>query len=96
VKTLLGNPWSDRTNDDHQQALWGYNIALTPGYTYNDQTMIDIKGLEQGKIGAQLYIYWTDAGKVDKIVLWYKDTKSGFIMTHFVYSDGSTAGAIYE
>jgi hypothetical protein len=35
-------------------------------------------------------------GKVNKIELWYKHTASGKIVTHYVFPDGSTGGAIYE
>jgi hypothetical protein len=95
VKELLGQPAAERTNDDNQQAAWRYDISPAVGYQYGGLN-IDVKGLEQGKIGAQLIVYWSKAGRVDKIELWYIHTKSGKIVTHYVYPDGSTAGAIYE
>ncbi|SDN40974.1 Copper amine oxidase N-terminal domain-containing protein [Paenibacillus sp. yr247] len=94
VKDLLGQPAVERTNDDHQEAAWRYDIAPAAGYQYEGLT-IDIHGLEQGKIGAQLIVFWKE-GKVNKIELWYKHTASGKIVTHYVLPDGSTAGAIYE
>ncbi|SED10730.1 hypothetical protein [Paenibacillus sp. GP183] len=95
VKELLGQPVAERTNDDMQKAGWRYDISPSSDYHY-DGLNIDLKGLEQGKVGAQLIVNWTNESKVDKIELWYKDTKSGKIVTYYVYSDGSTAGAIYE
>jgi hypothetical protein len=95
VKELLGQPSAERTNDDKQQAVWRYDISPIDSYQYNGLN-IDLKGIEQGKVGAQLIVNWSNEGKVNKIELWYKDTKSGLIVTHYVYSDGSSAGAIYE
>jgi hypothetical protein len=95
VKELLGQPVVERTNDDNQQAAWRYDISPASGYQYGGLT-IDSKGLEQGEIGAQLIVYWSKEGKVDKIELWYKHTKSGKIVTYYVFPDGTTGGAIVE
>jgi hypothetical protein len=95
VKALLGGSSAERTNDDNQQAVSRYDISPTSGYQYEGLT-IDLKGLEQGKIGAQLIITWSKAGHVDKIELWYNDTKSGLLVTYYAFPDGSSSGAIYE
>jgi hypothetical protein len=94
VKELLGQPSAERTNDDKQQAVWRYDISPKTDYQYNGLN-IDLKGIEQGKVEAQLIVNWSNEGKVNKIELWHKE-KSGLIVTHYVYSDGSSAGAIYE
>ncbi|MEK3910415.1 stalk domain-containing protein [Paenibacillus sp. FSL H7-0331] len=95
VRKLLGSTALERTNDNHQQAVWRYDIEPISGYQYEGLT-IDSKGLEQGEVGAQLIVYWTEDGKVDAIELWYKHNKSGKIVTHYVYPDGTTGGATYE
>jgi hypothetical protein len=55
-----------------------------------------VKGLTDGKLGAQIIVRWTNEGKINEVVMWYKEPKSGFIETYYLYPDGSTAGAIYE
>lgn len=95
VKELLGQPVVDRTNDDNQQAVWRYDISPTLGYQYDGLT-IDFMGMDQGKIGAQLIVYWSSESKVEKIELGYKHTKSGKLVMHNVFPDGSTSEAIVE
>jgi hypothetical protein len=95
VKELLGEPTAERTNDDKQQAVWRYDISAAHGYQYNGLN-IDIKGLQQGNINAQLIVNWSKEGKVNKIELWYTQGKDRQIYTHYVYPDGTTGGAMYE
>ncbi|SFM20356.1 Copper amine oxidase N-terminal domain-containing protein [Paenibacillus sp. 1_12] len=95
VRKLLGQAAVEKTNDHNQQAAWRYDIYPSPRYQYKGLT-IDITGLEQGKIGAQLIVNWTDDSKVDAIELWYNHIKSGKIVTHYVYPDGTTGGATFE
>ncbi|KRF10188.1 hypothetical protein ASG89_01220 [Paenibacillus sp. Soil766] len=95
VKELLGQPVVERTNDDHQLAAWRYDISPTSGYKYQGLT-IDFNGLEQDSIGAQLIVYWSNEGKVEKIELGYKHPKSGKVVMHNVFPDGSTSEAIVE
>jgi hypothetical protein len=95
VKSLLGEPSVERTNDDSQQAVWRYDISPIQGYEYDDLNKIDVKGLEQGYIKAQLLVHWSNEDKVAKIELWYTD-KDKHIFTYYLNQDGSTAGALYE
>lgn len=94
VKGLLGEPSVERTNDDSQQAVWRYDISPIQGYKYDDLNKIDVKGLEQGDIKAQIFIHWSNEGKVERIALWY--TKDKWIHVNYLYEDGSTTDAIYE
>ncbi|WP_240416229.1 stalk domain-containing protein [Paenibacillus periandrae] len=95
VKKLLGPSTLERTNDKNQRAAWRYDFSPSADYKYQGLA-IDSKALEQGEVGAQLIVYWTEDGRVDAIELWYKHAKSGKVVTHYVYPDGTTGGATYE
>jgi hypothetical protein len=62
VKKLLGAPSAERTNDDQQQAVWRYDFSADKGYNYSGLN-IDLKGLQQGSINAQLIVNWSNEGK---------------------------------
>ncbi|WJH36619.1 copper amine oxidase N-terminal domain-containing protein [Paenibacillus sp. CC-CFT747] len=96
VKKLLGEPSVERTNDDSQQAVWRYDLSPVEGYTYEDLHKIDVTGLEQGKIKAQLIMHWSDEGQVDRTALWYKTSEDKWIHVYYLYEDGSTTEALYE
>lgn len=96
VKGLLGEPSVERTIDDSQQAVWRYDISPIQGYKYDNLDEIDVKGLEQGDIKAQIFIHWSNEGKVEKIALWYTNDNDKWIHVNYLYKDGSTTEAIYE
>src|SRR5690242_19915065 len=87
VKGLLGEPNVERTDDDLHQAVWRYDISPIQGYSYENLDKIDVNGLDQGKIQAQLFVYWSNEGKVDKVALWFTD-KDKRIYTYYLYQDG--------
>ncbi|WNR45359.1 stalk domain-containing protein [Paenibacillus roseipurpureus] len=97
VRSILGAPYAERTNDDNQQAVWRYDFAAASDYQYNGLS-IDLEGLKEGKVNGQLIIHWSDDGKVNRIELWASQGTgtNRQIYTHYVYPDGSTGGALYE
>jgi hypothetical protein len=100
VKSILGEPSTNIIDDKKQEEWWRYDISAKPNYKFNQGQKhdIDINGLENGDLDAQLYINWSKDKKIQLIALGYTQgqDKKRRIYLNYVLPDGSTPGGLYE
>ncbi|UJF36033.1 copper amine oxidase N-terminal domain-containing protein [Paenibacillus hexagrammi] len=89
VKELLGMPSIE------QEEVWRYDLSPVDKYTWREIDHIDVHGLENGDLQAQIIIHWTPQQLIQDVEMWYTD-QEGHLMTYYLYQDGSTASALYE
>ncbi|NOU62573.1 hypothetical protein GC096_00755 [Paenibacillus sp. LMG 31461] len=89
VKELLGDPTLVST-DQKQELVWRYDISAKSNYKFMDLGQgynIDFNALEKGDLGAQLFISWSEEGRIMLIDLGYKQKK--WIYHYYLSPDNS-------
>jgi hypothetical protein len=89
VKGFLGEP-TVVTTDQKQELVWRYDISAKSNYKFMDSGQgynIDFNALEKGDLGAQLFINWSNEGRIMLIDLGYK--QKSWIYQYYLSPDNS-------
>lgn len=94
IKSIFGDP--TYITNKSQKEIWRYDIAAANGYKYSEspQNNLDFYGLENGSIGAQLFITWTNDGEIDSIDSGFRQVR--WVYNYYVRSDGSSGIYLLE
>jgi hypothetical protein len=87
IKGLLGEPTVVSTNQK-QELVWRYDISAKSNYKFMDTGGgYDFNALEKGDLGAQLFISWSNEGRIMLIDLEYKE--KSWIYQYYLSPDNS-------
>ncbi|UKS28656.1 copper amine oxidase N-terminal domain-containing protein [Paenibacillus sp. HWE-109] len=94
IISIFGEP--SKITNNFKKEIWRYDISARNDYKYSEssQNNLDFSGLENGSIGAQLYITWTNDGQIDSIVSGFKQDR--WVYNYYVLTDGSSGINLME
>ncbi|MGM7680606.1 hypothetical protein ACSVDA_00500 [Cytobacillus sp. Hm23] len=90
VEHLLGNDYQKGIGAKNSEQLWRYDLGKDEDYkSLNDEFFdaIDVEGLNSDVIEAQLFITWSEDGKVEKYSIHYLNNENGNVDNYRVYYD---------